>query len=78
MADPARALIKRIDRSYRENVVAQVLDTHRRTRNTRECTGCDWTPERPGGTGDPGAILRRNVEFNRHLAAATIDALGLT
>ena len=62
----------------REQLVVAALryiDHHRRLRNVRACSGCDWTPTRPGYASDPEDTLRRHADFNEHLARLIVDAV---
>lgn len=57
-------------------VALDVIQDHRRIRNVRGCTGCDWRPERPGYASDPDATIRRHQQFNRHLAELIVSVTG--
>jgi hypothetical protein len=59
----------------RESLVMAVLSLHRRALNCRACTGCDWEPDRPGGTSNAEATRRRNTDFNTHLAHLIVTEL---
>lgn len=54
-------------------VVLEVIQSHRRVRNVRACTGCGWRPERPGYASDPDDTRRRHDQFNRHLAELIVE-----
>jgi len=52
-----------------------IIQDHRRVRNVRGCTGCDWKADRPGYASDPVDTLRRHQQFNEHLARLIVDAV---
>lgn len=53
-----------------------IIHHHRRLRNVRRCSGCDWRPTHPGYASDPNDTLRRHRSFNEHLARLIVSAVS--
>lgn len=56
--------------------MVEVMGEHRRERQCRSCTGCDWrAPTGTNRTDDPDQTRARHEAFNTHLAELMVHAL---
>ena len=60
----------------RVQLLVHLMATHRRERQSRGCSGCDWrAPRTMCDTRDPAQTRQRHEAFNRHLALLAVAEL---